>query len=266
MPPTIEFSQLALRTWALTEVDNEIKECLICNKPLGQESRDLRFPVCHDHRMCPKCGFAIESSAEITYCWKNNQFPALHARCLAVETKLDPTNINDNLDLTAEMLNLARLIITPNPELSRDGRSSETQAGCAPLINLRTHDQLLLIAEQARVVAAYVSLAASRKKHQEDLESEETSTDPRVIRNREAKEKRQEAMREVERERAKPKTKVEAKRQTNDEKTIANFLMMAEMISKNPTSELYGKPQSEWTKWAMDQMTVLKNSRKDMLS
>jgi hypothetical protein len=56
--------------------------CQICKKPLGQESRDLGYPLCHTCRKCASCGTETLPSESI-YCLEN-QHPIKHARCMSV--------------------------------------------------------------------------------------------------------------------------------------------------------------------------------------
>jgi hypothetical protein len=52
----------------LKELKEDNASCLICKKPLGSESRELNYLVCHQHRRCLKCNEEL-SVAEIKWCF-----------------------------------------------------------------------------------------------------------------------------------------------------------------------------------------------------
>lgn len=62
-----------------------MSECKVCEAPLGQESIDSGYTVCHDHRRCPRCKATVPST-EVNWCLENAQ-PVMHSRCLIVDDK-----------------------------------------------------------------------------------------------------------------------------------------------------------------------------------
>ena len=100
-------------TYSESERDEDrciVIACFICNKPLGQESRDLEFWTCHNHRNCTMCGKNL-TSVEIQWSYKNN-FPLVHARCVIgsmQKEKVDLDLLNNitkliEVDLTVSVL------------------------------------------------------------------------------------------------------------------------------------------------------------------
>lgn len=82
-------------------MDKPQSECSICNRPLGQESKDLGYLVCHDHRLCTVCNIDV-SPHEVIYCL-TNKVNVTHARCLSFT---EVPQVQSQLDL----LNLRRLL------------------------------------------------------------------------------------------------------------------------------------------------------------
>ena len=52
----------------LNELKDENASCLICKKPLGAESKDLGYLVCHQHRKCSTCSENL-SVPEVKWCF-----------------------------------------------------------------------------------------------------------------------------------------------------------------------------------------------------
>lgn len=140
-----------------------ITECLICQKPLGSESRDLGIPVCHEHRKCSKCGRDVQL-VEIEYCLKN-KYPITHARELALS--------DQTLDTNAELSNLARLLLWPDPSLNRQTLQQRTTTQFNLLVNLLNHEQILLIIDQAQALAAAGSLAIAKNRREIEISIQE---------------------------------------------------------------------------------------------
>lgn len=98
-------------------------ECVICKKPLGQESRDLEMRLCHEHRKCSKCEqdlrpaeqkWAHEKALE-----SSDSIEVIHPRCAVLThptPEQDPTLSIKQSEY--DYLNLIRLMIEPDQDLS----------------------------------------------------------------------------------------------------------------------------------------------------
>ena len=114
-------------------IHEEYKECIVCSKPLGQESRDLEYRTCHDHRTCIKdCGELLNPH-DIKLCHKRaleseESLVLIHPRCQVLERRIESS---ENLQASSasdpilsirqseyDFLNSLRLMCVPNVELS----------------------------------------------------------------------------------------------------------------------------------------------------
>ncbi len=99
-----------------------------CKKPLGQESKDLGYPTCHEHRSCASCDLPL-APVEIQWCvdkYKeklekdpSESFELIHPRCYSLKKPSlaqDPTLSIKQSEY--DYLNLCRLMIEPSMELS----------------------------------------------------------------------------------------------------------------------------------------------------
>lgn len=182
MTPSISDSELKT---------TEITECVIsgCAKPLGQESRDLGYPVCHEHRKCAKCGRDCQV-VEVEACWRfeaaaNGEkeyvlkpHAVRHARCRVLEHKA----LSDDI----ELMNLARLLLWPDPSLSRTTLQHTTTCQFNSLVPLLNHDQLLLMIDQMEAVAAAGRLALGKNKRvvEEQINEREKHKAEKAIKER----------------------------------------------------------------------------------
>ena len=141
-----------------------LTECVICNRTLGHETRDLELPVCHEHRKCGRCSQDVLSAKEVEYCL-SNKLAIHHARCLSLQTP--------NLDMNIELLNLSRLIVNPNPLISRTSNQTTVKTAFSQMVHLLSHEQLLLIGDQAQALAAACSLALGKNRREMEQNIEE---------------------------------------------------------------------------------------------
>lgn len=104
----------------------EKTQCIICGKPLGQESKDLGFTLCHEHRKCEYCDSDI-SPEDNRVCVSaarefNKEVEVIHARCRVLRMKQTNSNGQDAMITISQseydFLNLCRLAIIPNPDLN----------------------------------------------------------------------------------------------------------------------------------------------------
>ncbi|MDE1971244.1 MAG: hypothetical protein KGI50_06760 [Patescibacteria group bacterium] len=204
-----------------------VTQCVLCEKPLGQETQDLEIPVCHEHRKCPKCCRPVESRPEIDYCLVRN-IEIRHARCLSLDTP--------NLDMEIELLNIGRLVMLPNPLMTRESKRTAIGTALAPIIHNLKHDEILLILDAAQTLSAACSLALSKNRR----EIEQAVSEREQINEAKAKKEREEHKEKA------PKT---AKQKlSKDEATLAMFMQM-------------GMTKEQ----ALLQMQSLAEAKKDML-
>src|ERR1017187_9498577 len=102
-----------------------ISECLICSKPLGQESKDLDWRVCHAHRLCSVCGGEVRPidvhNAQAKATEDSEPIEILHSRCAIASGKLATLSSDPTISLkqsTYNLLNSARLMVDPDMALS----------------------------------------------------------------------------------------------------------------------------------------------------
>jgi hypothetical protein len=88
-------------TVAKPETKKMFQSCQICKRPLGQESKDLGYPLCHNCRKCSHCGTET-TPAESLYCIENN-LAIKHARCVKL------TDVN-TLQEQVALVNYYRLL------------------------------------------------------------------------------------------------------------------------------------------------------------
>src|SRR5215472_17418715 len=105
--------------------------CVICQKPLGQDSKDLGYTLCHEHRKCIYCEQNI-SPAENATCLKalgerragNGSQPdyteivVTHASCWIYHHKKEDDPEVTVRQSTYDFANLCRLAIMPEMHLN----------------------------------------------------------------------------------------------------------------------------------------------------
>ncbi len=82
-------------------------ECVLCTKPLGQDSIDLEYQVCKDCRVCPTCNQSV-SPTESNWCLENDK-PIKHARCMVLSDSSH--SMRDNPLKLIEVINMCHLLI-----------------------------------------------------------------------------------------------------------------------------------------------------------
>jgi hypothetical protein len=161
-----------------------ISSCLVCDKPLGQESKDGDWRTCHEHRKCQVCGELL-SRIEIHLAHASAQDEALadgnqdtpfkdlmlrflaHARC-QLGTDRRKTADQDPLVLVRQSyldwLNAFRLFCQPQMELSQDTNEKQADLACIPLILNMTQDEKFMFLCRMESGAAHVGLACKADK------------------------------------------------------------------------------------------------------
>jgi len=184
-----------------------IKACIKCQRPLGDETRQLRIPVCHEHRKCYKCATPVDNTVEIQYCLDHN-LAITHARCLTVDK---------STDIDEHLLNLSRLIFYPNPQIPRPIAAQATGNVLQSLDTFLSHDHILHIVSQAQAIAAAGTLMLQKHHRKFSIELQERD----ALKLKEAEEYRQNQKPEV-----KQAKKAKAKEESAAEKTISLFMQM----------------------------------------
>lgn len=171
---------------------DEIKECIICSKPLGQESRDLGFPTCHNHRTCVKCELPLNAH-EVKLCHKRVQedeesidkLILIHSRCLILERRIESSaNLTESSSndptLTIkqseyDLLNMIRLMVTPNVELSDVTNENNACSQNQRLIaNMNFEEKILhLKMMEACAAACSISLRTTKEYRKEAFKERE---------------------------------------------------------------------------------------------
>lgn len=178
----------------ILRMPDEVSQCVVCNKPLGQESKDLGFFTCKDHRACAICTQPV-SPHEIRSCYLEvletlNDNPEStiqstpiselitiqHARCSSVTRKSAEQDPSVALKQSyLDYLNNARLLIEPDVDLSRE--SNEKLAGLAAEKWLadKPLDYILLFLRRMESIVAHTSirLRKDRKVIEAELDKRE---------------------------------------------------------------------------------------------
>lgn len=161
-----------------------ISECLICNKPLGQDSKDSGFIFCHEHITCTQCSAPLSSAeqknaydrflesldfkeGETEETVSHELVERLHARCLVLsrQPKIEVNQVE------LDFLNNLRLLINlPEPNLEVSIVTNENSAAIysrqvirsMSLEQMRMH--LAMIESVAASVRNAINLHANYKK------------------------------------------------------------------------------------------------------
>lgn len=151
-----------------------ITSCIFpeCGKPLGAESRDLDYRLCHEHRKCYSCQHPLhwkEIHTLLDELTENGSILELeriqHARCVLVNM---PNGNEDPSILVRQSyldrLNQARLLILPNADLSIDTNEKQADILTGPLIAGMTLDQQIVFMKRMEAIVAHVSIALSKNR------------------------------------------------------------------------------------------------------
>lgn len=141
----------------------EVSECTLCQKPLGQESRDLGYILCHDCRLCNDCKLPV-SPQEITYC-NSHSLVVTHARCLIYRDRAlkDTVAVEVNESLI-ERNNLARLILQPDMNLSVETNQSNAIINNKRFVCNMNFEELYVHVQVLMALAADCSLMLKQDK------------------------------------------------------------------------------------------------------
>jgi hypothetical protein len=154
--------------------DTSIVTCIIesCKKPLGQESRDLDYRVCHEHRICPICN-EILPPHEVQRC-HSEMLEALetdtsasldlrHARCKV----LSLGNVDQTLAVKESYLNFLnqiRLCLVPDLALSEQTNTNNAMIASTRLVHDMDNDMRYMHLKMLEACVANVNLALSQDK------------------------------------------------------------------------------------------------------
>jgi hypothetical protein len=139
--------------------ETTIENCSYCKEQFdintGYRDAEAKQYVCSKCYICSRCGREC-SLAEIRYCLDNGRRLVQHARCLVIDSK--------ELDTEIELMNMARLLFHPDPELSRETNRQRIATTYNQVVGMIPHDLQLLILDQATALAAAASLALGKNK------------------------------------------------------------------------------------------------------
>lgn len=138
----------------------EVSQCTSCGKPLGQESKDLGYILCHDCRVCSKCSLPV-SPQEIAYC-NSHSIIVTHARCL-IHSERNSGNVEVNQS-RLDRNNLARLTITPNLELSVQSNQHAAVLSNRKFIHEMNFEEIYVQLQMFQALAADCSLMLKQDK------------------------------------------------------------------------------------------------------
>ena len=145
----------------------EITECEVCQKPLGSDSRDEGFTLCHEHRLCSCCGQDLTPS-QIALCYEwaynkalKNPETAEEARksfslkdVVILHPKCDLLNVNSATQTISQVelnyLNDMRLALIPDFNLSMQADIEVSQVRSKRLLQNMDFDQLCRTLEKWR--------------------------------------------------------------------------------------------------------------------
>ena len=152
-------------------------ECVLCQKPLGQESKDLGYLTCKDHRSCLKCHEPLNAQ-EVKWCYdtynelvsdgcETATLDLIHPRCVVVERPTldkDPTLAIKQSEF--DFLNLIRLSVIPDISLSLTTNENNAMIQSSKLIKDWDFDKTYAHLKMLEACVAQVSIAVSQNKEQ----------------------------------------------------------------------------------------------------
>jgi len=154
----------------------EYSECIFpnCAKPLGQDSKDLDWRVCKDHRACYICSEPLEPldihlAHERAMKDPDDSIELAHARCLIASGKLATLNSDPTLSIkqsTYDLLNAARLMVDPDMSLSNTTNENNAMIHCSRFIHQMNWDQKYATLKMMEACVATVSLAIAQDRKQ----------------------------------------------------------------------------------------------------
>lgn len=150
----------------MRDPDSIISSCAICSKPLGQESKDLGFATCHEHRTCNTCNAPL-SPAETSHLYYHEISAVQCARCLVLGDSSQHSQhiATEHVTITRaeyERLNLARLLATPNRDVSPDTNQYEATIQTDKWLEQATIEDAILFMRKMQASAAQASLIVSK--------------------------------------------------------------------------------------------------------
>jgi hypothetical protein len=151
-----------------------VSECLICQKPLGQGTKDAQIPFCHTCRNCTECGaplgptecrLVVEEADETLKLEGAAEYTIKHSRCSTLHRKNgdeDPSVLVKQSYLN--YLNACRLLIEPNMDLSEETNEKDAEVKChqAPIVSM-SFEQKFITLRRMQACVAHLALATRAK-------------------------------------------------------------------------------------------------------
>ena len=157
-------------TQPLLTKETEFTECVICQKPLGQDSRNLGYSLCHEHRKCIYCEKDISPAENIT-CLKAlrerrsalsngtppdySEITVTHASCwIQNQRKIDDPEITVRQS-TYDFANLCRLAIIPELELNAKTNRENAEVEGHKLVQNMDYLEKTMFIERLEAIASF---------------------------------------------------------------------------------------------------------------
>lgn len=152
---------------------NQPTECIICAKPLGADSRNEGYIVCHEHRKCVVCKENL-TARECHWCAdkyeedykqdkenpvkeiKYDVLEIIHARCYTLRHSDSLVKITQT---EFDYLNLIRLMIEPDLDIDRVGNENAAYEKSARFIANMSFEQQQLHLSRIQACVAQVQNA-----------------------------------------------------------------------------------------------------------
>lgn len=154
-----------------TTTESTISECVICKSPLGQDSKDSGYFVCHEHRNCAICGKPL-LPRQIRIIRDQAQFHGeeltpdivVHDNC-----KLDQIAADNNGKIPVslaeiDLLNRYRLCLFPELSLSEEANIKQAEQTLPALITQMSHEEQYLFMRRLQIISARLSIALATSK------------------------------------------------------------------------------------------------------
>ena len=149
-------------------------ECKVCGKPLGSDSRNEGYQLCHGCRKCKNCFVALSaketSSPGCVFqdLRNNGEWLVQHSNCdpEASPEDVSPEGSVESIEIPADYqpiqtkldeMNTFRLMLTPDPRLSIESNRQLARNAVKPFIHEMTPDAMLLMVSKVEAIMAELS-------------------------------------------------------------------------------------------------------------
>lgn len=151
-----------------------ITACTACTAPLGQDSRDSGYTLCHTHRRCTICEVDL-TPVESQYVSENKLEANIRcAQCYALERYAMQVNPSGETPTKKELvtiskaeydlLNLARRLCTPLPNLSKETNEQDAVIANAQWIANMNTESIILHMRRMQAIAGGCHVALLKAK------------------------------------------------------------------------------------------------------